>query len=157
MAEDPRARFSGAVQQLRIKTNTIELGLRWNGALRRLQNRGKKIGGVHEVVVEAGLNTAWPPHDQRHVGAGIGGAAFAANHGAARGLRSNLPVGTVVAVKNDERFFAEAEGINLLHHAADAFVHVLDHIRKISGVLILERRAVVPIFAIRRGHKRPMR
>ena len=91
------------------------------------------------------------------MGAGIGGAAFAANHGAARGLRSNLPVRAVVAVKNDERFFAQAEVINLLHHAADAFVHVLDHILKISGVLILERCAVIPIFAVRRGHKRPMR
>ena len=86
MAEDPRARFGRAVEELREKTNAIELGLGGDGPVGGFHDRGQEIGGIHQIVVEARPDASGPTHDQRHVRAGIGGAALAADHRAASGL-----------------------------------------------------------------------
>lgn len=84
----------------------------------------------------AGGNRAGPTREERHVHAGIGRFGFAAGDGAAGELGLHRDAGAVVSEENDQRVFAETEGVELREKFADLFVHVGDHLAEVADVAV---------------------
>ena len=82
---------------------------------------------------------------------------------AERRVRDDSPVRSVIAVKQNERVFFQAQLVDRIYHSSNDFVHVSDHVGEVFGVSAgrSQRRVHLffdaPVFAARRRNERPVR
>ena len=62
-------------------------------------------------------------------------------------------MGTVIRSKYNQRFFSQSQAFNMGADATDNLIRIGYHFFKITGIILIAKRAICPIFRIRRRNK----
>ena len=132
-------------KQLGQKTDAVQLGIVGNRAACHLDQGGQEIGGIDEILVHSLRDFSSPTNHQWHVGSGIGRSPFATHDGTREGFGGDLLVRAIVTEKKDHRIFVQAKVVDMVDDPAHTFVHVLDHVRKITNVFVRDAGSFGPV------------